>query len=246
MSANLRLQKYLAQCGVASRRGSEELILQGKVAVNGHIVSVLGTKVNPLSDRVFVDGKRVKPQTLRFYKFHKPAKVVSTMSDEHNRTCIADFIKNLEVQVFPVGRLDYDVTGLLLLTNDGDFANRLLHPSYEIRRTYVAKVEGKPTKSVLNRLIKGIELEDGSAKALDINILSPKDFLCRHIGQCDERSSALCVTVGEGRNHFVKRILEAIGHPVIRLSRVQYGKFSLGKLPKAGIIEVKNYKNYID
>ncbi|HZA13635.1 MAG TPA: pseudouridine synthase, partial [Myxococcaceae bacterium] len=204
-----RLQKYLARAGVASRRHAEELITGGHVAVNNATVRELGTKVEPGRDLVTVDGKLVEPAEERaYFVLYKPAGVVTTMDDPQGRPTVADYVKDVGRRVFPVGRLDFDAEGALLVTDDGELAHALTHPSYEVRRTYLAKVKGTPTPESLARLREGVRLEDGMAKALEAEVFEATD-----------RNTWIRITVAEGRQHLVKRLCAAIGHPLVRLYR---------------------------
>ncbi len=203
-----RLQRYLARAGVASRRHAEELITAGRVTVNNQLTNTLGSKVEP-GDLVALDGKLVMPpDTVSWYVLYKPAGVVTTLDDPQGRPTVRTFLESVKTRVFPIGRLDWDAEGALLLTDDGAAAHRLLHPSFQVPRTYLAKVKGVPTEEGLARLLAGVRLEDGLARALEVERFSSA-----------ERNSWLRVTVGEGRPHLVKRLCAAIGHPVLRLYR---------------------------
>ncbi|MGO9828581.1 MAG: pseudouridine synthase [Myxococcaceae bacterium] len=203
-----RLQRYLARAGVASRRHAEELITAGRVTVNNQLANTLGTKVEP-NDLVALDGKLVMPpDQVSWYVLYKPTGVVTTLNDPQGRPTILGFLEGLATRVFPIGRLDWDAEGALLVTDDGAAAHRLLHPSFQVPRTYLAKVKGIPTEEGLARLVAGVRLEDGPARALEVERF-----------QTTERNTWLRVTVGEGRPHLVKRLCAAIGHPVLRLFR---------------------------
>ena len=203
-----RLQKFLARAGVASRRHAEVLITAGRVSVNNQRVTELGSKVEP-SDLVMVDGQLVTvPEHTSWYLLHKPPGVVTTLSDPEGRPTVAGLLEGVEERVFPVGRLDWDAEGALLLTNDGGVAHRLLHPSFEVPRTYLVKVKGTPTDETLARLREGVRLEDGPARALRAERF-----------EATERNTWLILQVGEGRPHLVKRLCAAVGHPVVRLFR---------------------------
>lgn len=217
---------------MASRRKAEELIVSGAVRLNGRVVRELGTKIDPTSDTVVVSGKVLQREAPVLYRFHKPRKVVSTLADPEGRTCIADFVSELPERLFPVGRLDYDVSGLLLLTNDGELAERMLHPRFGARRTYWAKVQGKLSGEALHRLVRGVRLKDGRGRALEARTLPASKLRESLLGRRPEKgeSDFLELVVTEGRNHFVKRLLEAVGHPVLSLSRVGYGDYRLEKL----------------
>jgi 23S rRNA pseudouridine2605 synthase len=200
----VRLNAYLARAGIASRRGAEELIRAGRVTVNGEVVG-LATFVEG-EDRVEVDGAEVAPEPLTYVLVHKPAGVVTTASDPHGRPTVVGLVGH-ERRVVPVGRLDADTTGVLLLTNDGTLAHRLMHPRYEVDKVYVVDVEGEPDEDALSRLAEGVELEDGVTAPARVRRLAP---------------SRLEVTLHQGRKHQVKRMLAAVGHPVTRLHRSSY------------------------
>lgn len=216
-----RIQKILARAGIASRRQAEQMILEGRVMVNGQIIHQLGFKADVLRDYIKVDGKRLlKPEPPVTYLLHKPRGYVSTVRDPAGRPTVMDLLKGVKWRVYPLGRLDFDAEGLLLLTNDGDLAYALSHPKFSIPRTYWVKVEGFPDSLALNRLRRGIKLEDGEAKALSVRVLRQT-----------EKHSWAEIVVGEGRNHLVKRMFLAIGHPVLKLKRIGFGPIRLGDLP---------------
>jgi len=214
----IRLQKVLAEAGLASRRAAEELIAEGRVEVNGE-VAILGRRVDPDRDVIRVDGARVPTaRRHRYILLNKPKGVVTTLDDPEGRRTVADFLPK-GPRLFHVGRLDADTTGLLLLTNDGDLANRLTHPRYEVSKTYVAAVDGQVTPAVLKKLKAGVELEDGLLKPDSVKLLD-----------ASPRGSLLRITLHEGRNRAVRRLLDAVGHPVVDLSRVALGPLQLGSL----------------
>lgn len=216
-SNDIRLQKLLATAGVASRRRCEQLMLEGRVEVDGEVVTRLGTRVDPRTAVIRVDGARLPPQTGSIHlALNKPVGVVSTMSDPHGRSTLADFVADRPQRLFHVGRLDVDTSGLLLLTNDGDLAHRLAHPSYELSKTYVAQVAGVVRPSTSRRLLAGIELEDGPAHADRFSVLET------HGGR-----SRVEIALHEGRNRIVRRMLAAAGHPVDALSRTAFGPVRL-------------------
>ncbi len=216
-----RLQRTLARAGLSSRRGSEELIKAGRVEINGRRAS-LGDKVDPEQDEVRVDGRRVSVDPgLRYVALHKPKGVTTTMRDRHAERDLRDFLPE-GPRVFPVGRLDRDTEGLLLLTNDGDLAHRLAHPRHGVEKEYLAEVEGSPTPARIGRLRRGVELDDGIAKAVD----------ARSVGRAGGRF-AVRVVMTEGRKREVRRMLEAVGLPVRRLIRTRVGPVRLGRM-KAG------------
>jgi len=212
-----RLQKILAHAGIASRRKAETLITEGHVEVNGKVVRELGTKADLDEDVIRVDGRQIaEAEEKVWYVLYKPAGCVTTMSDPEGRPTIAQYMKRVHERVYPVGRLDYDVEGALLITNDGDLAHQLMHPKFGVRRTYLAKVGGhvlgEAADKLIGRLLAGVRLEDGRAKALEASLHSktPKNTWIR-------------VVVAEGRQHLVKRLMEAAGAPVIKLFRADYG-----------------------
>lgn len=202
-----RLQKVLARTGIGSRRVCEELIADGRVTVNGEVAE-LGRRVDPDRDAVEVDGVRISvAEGLVHYLLNKPRGVVTTASDPQGRPTVVDLVPP-EPRVFPVGRLDVDTEGLLLLTNNGDLAHRLTHPSFGVEKEYVAHVEGRPTPSALRRLREGVDLDDGRSAPAKASLVEP---------------SVLRVTIHEGRNRQVRRMCEAVGHPVVRLVRTRIG-----------------------
>jgi 23S rRNA pseudouridine2605 synthase len=209
----IRLQKLLAQSGVASRRKCEELMLAGSVEVDGEVVTRLGTKVDPTTAVIRVDGKRLPPVSAHVYLvLNKPRGVVSTMSDPEGRRTLSDFVADRPERLFHVGRLDTDTAGLILLTNDGDFAQRVAHPSYELEKTYVAEVDGVASRATVRRLLAGVELDDGPVQVSAAKVVST---------QGDR--SLVELRIHEGRNRIVRRLLEQVGHPVRRLTRTAIG-----------------------
>ena len=224
----VRLHKLLATSGIASRRRCEELMLAGEVEVDGEVVTRLGTKVDPRTAVIRVGGKRLPPASANVYLvLNKPRGVVSTMSDPQGRPTLSDLVSDRPERLFHVGRLDTDTTGLIVLTNDGDFAQRLAHPSYEVDKTYVAEVSGVVTKGVVRRLREGVVLADGpvTVKA------------CRIISTSRERSIVELV-IHEGRNRIVRRLLDQVGHPVERLTRTAIGPVRLGRLAEGSLREL--------
>lgn len=224
----VRLQKLLAQSGVASRRRCEELMLAGEVEVDGEVVTRLGTKVDPTQAVVRVGGKRLPPVSAHVYlALNKPRGVVSTMADPEGRRTLADLVADRPERLFHVGRLDTDTSGLILLTNDGDFAQRVAHPSYELDKTYVAEVEGVVAKATLRRLRQGVTLEDGPVQVDD----------CRVVSTQGQRSIVELV-IHEGRNRIVRRLLAEVGHPVRRLTRTAIGPVRLQGLRSGDLREL--------
>lgn len=209
----------MAAAGVASRRVCEELIVQGQVKVNGKVVRELGTRVDPAVDKIVVRGTPIQPDTTRVYlMLNKPLGVVSTLNDEHGRPDLSQYLLDYE-HVFNVGRLDADTTGLLLLTNDGDLAHKLMHPSFEVSKVYQAKVHGQITQPVLNKLLAGIELEDGEIRADRVKFISASG-----------NHSLVEIELHSGKNRIVRRMFEALGFPVVALVRRQFGPLHLGHL----------------
>ena len=250
----MRLQKFLARAGVASRRGSENLMTAGRVTVNGHVVTELGSKVDPRVDEVAVDGRAVRladgPVTLML---HKPAGYVTTMSDPQGRPTVADLVPtDRHPGLFPVGRLDADTTGLLLFSTDGELGNGLLHPKRHVTKRYLACVEGRPAERELARLRRGIDLDDGPTRPADVRLLegaaarraerlldmppaAPPRSSREYAAVCEGRAAArsiVRVALCEGRKRQVKRMLAAVGHPVVALHRDSFGPLGLGGLPR--------------
>lgn len=218
----MRLQKALANAGVASRRVCEAYISAGRVAVNGTVVTELGSRVHPGRDRIEVDGTPVQlDQSMRYVVLNKPTGVVSTMRDEQGRPDLRQYARQYGERVYNVGRLDADTSGLLILTNDGDLANVLAHPSYGVEKTYVAKVRGRVAPQTLQRLLDGFELDDGFIKADRATIVA---------GQPGKQATLVEVTLHSGRNRIVRRMFEHVGHPVLELVRRSFGPLHLGTL----------------
>jgi pseudouridine synthase len=224
-----RLQKILSHAGVASRRAAEKLIAEGRVAVNGTIVREMGTKADPATDDIRVDGRRIKAaQTLRYILLNKPAGYVTTRSDPQRRPTVIDLLKGVREYVYPVGRLDYDTEGLLLLTNDGDLAARLTHPRHAVERTYEARVAGVPDVEAIERLRKGIPLDGRRTQPADVDLLSrrrPGPAKARH-DERGEGDGVLRITIRQGRNRQLRRMFDAVGHPVQALARTRIGSLT--------------------
>ena len=213
-----RLQRALARAGIGSRRASEDLIREGRVTING-VEATLGDRIDPERDDVRVDGERIPLNPgLRYLALHKPSGVLTTMRDPQGRTDIAGYLPR-GARVFPVGRLDRDTEGLLLLTNDGELANRVMHPRHGVEKEYLAEVDGKPTARAVARLVRGVDLEDGPAAARSARV----------VGSAPGRGAVRLVMV-EGRKREVRRMLDAVGLPVRRLVRVRVGPVKLGGL----------------
>ncbi|OEH93529.1 pseudouridine synthase [Bacillus solimangrovi] len=212
-----RLQKVIAQAGVTSRRKAEGLIKEGKVKVNGKVVTELGTKVTT-NDEIQVNGVTVEKAEPVYFLLYKPTGVISAVSDDKGRKTVLDFFPEMPERIYPVGRLDYDTSGLILLTNDGEFANTLMHPKYQIDKVYIAKTEGIPTREEIKRLQKGVKLEDGMTAPAKVKVLSIDK---------KKQTAIVQVTIHEGRNRQVRRMFEAIGYPIKKLKREQYGFLNL-------------------
>jgi 23S rRNA pseudouridine2605 synthase len=218
--SGVRLQKVLAAAGIASRRACEILISEGRVEVNGRIVMEQGLRVDPEHDVVRVDGSRIPPPRHHLYLvFNKPRGVVSTMDDPEGRPTLSEYLVGRKERLFHVGRLDTDTEGLLIVTNDGDFAHKLAHPSFEVPKTYLAEVSGVVNPATIKRLKGGITLEDGPITPTSVRLVST----------ASDRSMVK-MTLHEGRNRIVRRTMEAVGHPVRRLSRIGIGPVRLGNL----------------
>ncbi|WP_041484206.1 pseudouridine synthase [Desulfitobacterium metallireducens] len=214
-----RLQKLLAHAGVASRRQAEQMILEGQVTVNGEIVTILGTRVQP-QDKVAVQGKliTVPAESLVYYVLHKPTGVITSAMDPQGRKTVVDLLREVPQRVYPIGRLDYDTSGLLLLTNDGELAYRLMHPRYGVEKTYRVGIKEKPTDEALNQLRAGVVLEDGKTAPAKVREVS-------RIGEGLFRF--LDITIHEGRNRQVRRMFAKVGYPVASLQRIRFGPLEL-------------------
>lgn len=220
-----RLQKFLSRAGVASRRAAEELIVAGHVQVNGQVVQTLGEKVIAGRDEIRVDGKLVSPPTSLWYlMLNKPGGVVTTLDDPQGRPTVARFIPAGAPRLFPIGRLDYATTGLLLLTNDGEFAQLMMHPRHHVPKTYRAEVDGVPDAHDLGMLRSGIELDDGRTAPAGARLVEKR-----------ESSAVVEMILREGRKRQVRRMLSAVGHPVRVLHRISYGPVSLGHLAEGSV-----------
>lgn len=214
-----RLQKVMAQAGVASRRGSEDLIKENRVMVNGQL-AVLGQKVDPARDRILVDGKPIqKEEAKRYFILNKPFGYITTSKDQFGRKSVLDLLDGVKERVYPAGRLDYDSEGLVLLTNDGDLAYRVTHPSFKLPKRYVVQVKGKITMDAVYRLRTGVILEEGRTQAAQVEVLQPV-----------EDNSVLSITITEGRNRQVRRMCAKVGFEVVRLQRTGIGPVNLGTL----------------
>ncbi|MDY4063055.1 MAG: pseudouridine synthase [Candidatus Limiplasma sp.] len=217
----MRLQKYLASCGVASRRAAEKLIAEGHVTVDGQKITEMGVQVED-HQIICVDGKRVRPEGEKHYiMYHKPAGEVTTVSDPEGRTTVLDRFRDYPVRLYPVGRLDYDSEGLLLLTNDGDLTERMLHPSMEIDKTYLARVSNQVTPEEARQLERGVMVDGRQTARAKVHILSVQNLF-----------TDMIITIHEGRNRQVRKMVEQIGHQVVMLRRIRFGPLKLGELPR--------------
>ena len=219
----MRLQKYMAMCGVAARRKCEEMIAAGRVTVNGRVITEMGTQVEE-QDEVLVDGVRITPEEeKRYVLYHKPAGEVTTVSDEKGRETVMDRFRDFPVRLYPVGRLDYDSEGLLLLTNDGALAQRLTHPSCEVDKVYLARVTGNPSNEAIDRLRRGVYMEGDERRTYPADVRVVRD---------ESLFSDILVTIHEGRNRQVRRMFDAVGHTVLLLRRVKFGPLEMGELKR--------------
>ncbi|WP_432202052.1 pseudouridine synthase [Staphylococcus warneri] len=212
-----RLQKRIASSGYTSRRKAETLITDDKVKVNGQVVTELGTKVSN-SDTVEVEGIKLEQEDKIYILFNKPAQVITSVSDDRGRKVVTDYFKDIETRIYPVGRLDYDTSGLLLLTNDGEFTNLMTHPRYHIKKKYVAKLKGYLMREEVKALEKGIELEDGFTQPAQVKVKNQDK---------DKNTTLVEITISEGRNRQVRRMFEHFGHQVSKLTRIQFGPLDI-------------------
>jgi 23S rRNA pseudouridine2605 synthase len=214
-----RIQKIIARMGLASRRGAEEIIEEGRVTLNGQIATI-GMKADPSKDHIKVDGKLLfRPEPKVYLMFNKPKGVVTSLADPEKRPTVKDYLRGIKYRVFPVGRLDYDSEGLIFLTNDGDFANDLLHPSRKMPKTYAVKVKGMISDDKIKKLRLGVRLEDGKTQPAWVRFLKES-----------ETNSWIDITITEGRKRQVRRMVDAVGHPALKLRRVSIGGVKLGGL----------------
>lgn len=215
-----RLQKILSMAGIASRREAESIIVAGRVTVNGTVVTELGTKADPSVDRIIVDGKPVAlPEAKLYILLYKPAGYMTTLKDPEGRPIVTDLLKKLTQRVYPVGRLDYNTEGLLLLTNDGEWANRLAHPRHEVDKEYLVRVRGSASPEQIANLQRGVELSEGKTAPAQVSV-----------ERATGNSSWLSITIHEGRYRQIRRMCDAVGLLVVRLKRVRYGFLTLGEL----------------
>lgn len=217
-----RLQKVIAGAGICSRRKAESLILEGKVKVNGSICDALGTKVS-LNDTIEVDGVVINQEEKVYYVLNKPSGCVTTLKDTHNRPTVLDYVKDVPYRIFPVGRLDFDTVGVLLFTNDGELDNLLIHPRYEVSKTYYATCKGKLTNKEMAKLEKGVVLEDGVAKALKAEIVNY---------DLNTNTTSCLIKVCEGRKHLIKNMIKAVGSFVVFLERKEFAGITVGDIKR--------------
>lgn len=215
-----RLQKVMAHAGVASRRKCEELITQGRVKVQGQVVDQLGVKVSP-NDRIEVDGIPIYREEPRYILLYKPRNYISAVEDDKGRPVVVDLINGVDERIYPIGRLDFDTTGLLLLTNDGDFANRMMHPRFQVEKVYIAKIKGIPQADALKRLAKGVMVDGKLTSKANVKLLKQNT---------SNQTAVVELTIHEGWNHQVKKMFEAIGYPVIKLKREAFAFLNLDKM----------------
>lgn len=221
---NVRLNKFIAQSGFASRRKADELILAGKVRVNGKTVEELGMQVHPSRDVVVVDGRTIRQfEDMVYVMFNKPPRIVTTMNDPEGRPSVADYFDKARVRLFPVGRLDWDSEGLLILTNDGDFAQQVSHPKNDVAKTYLVKVDGQPTVEQMQKLVRGVSIIGGKAHAL---------FVEKAERRSSDKYDWIKIIINEGRNRQIRQMFEKIGYDVMKLQRVAVGRLRLGPLDK--------------
>ena len=217
-----RLQKLIAASGYTSRRKAEQLILEGKVTVNGTVVNQLGVKAEP-SDIIIVEGVRLLKENKRYYLFYKPEKVITSMSDEKDRTCVKDFFESVNERVVPVGRLDYDTSGALIMSNDGEFINLITHPRHKIKKTYVAKISGKLEDQHLKILRSGVRIDNYKTAPAEVNIVKNKN---------KSSNTLVRLTIHEGKNRQVRRMFETLGYEVLKLKREAIEDLTLEGLKK--------------
>lgn len=227
-----RLQKVIASAGVASRRKAEQLIQEGKVSVNGKIVTEMGIKVSP-EDEIKVNGKPLQKEEKVYYLLNKPKGYICAVSDDKDRKTVIDCFPDVKERIFPVGRLDYDTTGLLILTNDGEFANKMMHPRYHLPKTYEVSVDGVLTDQMLTMLQNGIELEDGKTLPAEVYLLKRLE---------GKKKTVIQITIFEGRNRQVRRMMEYFHCEVTRLARIQYGFLDLGHLRQGQYRKLRSFE----
>ena len=218
----LRLQKYIADSGITSRRKAEELIREGRVRVDGRVVTEMGVKIDPDVNTVEVDGRDIRPEQKKFYiMLNKPTGYITTTSDDFDRPTVMELTRDVHARIYPVGRLDYDTQGMLILSNDGDFANAIMHPSNKLKKTYLVWTRGMITPDAIKKLRAGVDIGDYVTRPAEVELIG-----------ANERESNIKVIIGEGKKRQVRRMFETVGFPVIRLKRVEIGGVMLGNLPE--------------
>lgn len=233
-SQQVRLNKLLAERGLASRRGADKLIEEGRVIVNGKKVYELGVKVNPNQDKIVVDGKPLKSKGEYLYiMFHKPKNVITSMNDPLERVTVADYMESVPARVFPIGRLDWDSEGLLLLTNDGEFAQKVMHPKTEVTKTYHVKLNGQPLPYQIKKLLTGVTIPGGRVKAKHVEKLKATKS---KTAKSSDKNDWYKIVITEGKNHQVREMFKKIGFDVIKLHRVAIGKLRLGQLDRGQFV----------
>ncbi|MBU5466299.1 rRNA pseudouridine synthase [Virgibacillus sp. MSJ-26] len=233
-----RLQKVISQSGITSRRKAEQLIVDGKVKVNNKVVTELGTKVSK-TDKVEVNGVEIEKEQLRYYLLYKPRGVISSVKDDKHRKVVTDILADIPERIFPIGRLDYNTSGVLLLTNDGEFANLLMHPRHEVEKVYLARIKGIPTKRELGKLLAGVKDNNEILKAKHYQIITTDSK--RGVMELE-------LTLNEGKNRHIRRMMNQIGYPVTKLKRIKYGlltlkDLSIGQYRPLNPKEVKQMRN---
>lgn len=230
----VRLNKLLAERGLASRRGADKMIEEGQVVVNGKKVYELGIKVNPNRDKIIVDGRPIKTKSENLYiMFHKPKNVITSMSDPLERTTVADYMQSVPTRVFPIGRLDWDSEGLLILTNDGDFAQKVMHPKTEVTKTYLVKLNGQPEFYKIQKLLQGVSIPGGRVKAKHIEKMK---LTKSKTSKTSDKNDWYKIIITEGKNHQVREMFKKIGFDVMKLQRVAIGKLRLGTLARGEMV----------
>ncbi len=218
----VRLQKFIADSGITSRRKAEEYIRDGRVRVDGKVVREMGIKINPSENLVEVDGNAIRPEEKKFYiMLNKPMGYITTTSDDFGRPTVMELCRDVHGRIYPVGRLDYDTQGLLLLTNDGDFANTVMHPSNKLKKTYIAWLKGMITPEAIKKLRNGVDIGDYFTRPAEVELIG-----------ANERESNIKIIIGEGKKRQVRRMCEAVGYPVLRLKRVAIDRILMGNLPE--------------
>lgn len=230
-SGRVRLNKLLSEAGIASRRAADQMIEEGHVTINGKRVYELGIKVDPVHDKIMVDGKPLRRLTHKIYLlFHKPKGVLTTMSDPHNRPNVSNYLGKVPYRVFPVGRLDWDSEGMLLLTNDGDFANKVTQPKSEVTKTYLVKLNGQPQPEQIQKLLRGVSIIGGRVSAKHVEKIKRKDG--------SDKYDWYKIVITEGKNRQIRLMFEKIGFDVLKLQRIAIGKLRLGNLERGELVYI--------